>query len=137
MANMANLSRVGQVGHLVLRRQLSLTKWQAGPLCLSTESSRIIGMAAKYFLNGTIILADRVLGGGMVWVTNRRIWTVTEQCEWPLTEWTECPEIIDLQGGYLAPGYVDLHVHGGAGADFMDGTEDAFRPVCEAHARHG
>ena len=32
---------------------------------------------------------------------------------------------------------MDLHVHGGAGADFMDGTEDAFRAVCRAHARHG
>ena len=46
-------------------------------------------------------------------------------------------EVIDLQGGYLVPGYVDLHVHGGAGADFMDGTDDAFRTVCRAHARHG
>jgi N-acetylglucosamine-6-phosphate deacetylase len=32
---------------------------------------------------------------------------------------------------------VDLHVHGGAGADFMDGTADAFRTVCQAHGRHG
>jgi N-acetylglucosamine-6-phosphate deacetylase len=46
-------------------------------------------------------------------------------------------EIIDLQVGYLVPGYIDLHVHGGAGADFMDGTDDAFRTVCRAHARHG
>src|SRR5262249_13952909 len=46
-------------------------------------------------------------------------------------------EVINLEGGYLAPGYVDLHVHGGAGADFMDGTAAAFRTVCQAHARHG
>jgi N-acetylglucosamine-6-phosphate deacetylase len=46
-------------------------------------------------------------------------------------------KIIDLEGGYLAPGFVDLHVHGGDGADFMDGTEEAFRTVCRAHARHG
>src|SRR5262249_9528781 len=46
-------------------------------------------------------------------------------------------EVINLEGGYLAPGYVDLHVHGGAGADFMDGTAAAFRTVCRAHARHG
>src|SRR5262249_54552553 len=43
----------------------------------------------------------------------------------------------DLQGGYLVPGFVDLHVHGGRGADFMDGTEEAFRTVCRAHAAHG
>ena len=38
---------------------------------------------------------------------------------------------------YLAPGFVDLHVHGGDGADFMDGTAEAFRTVCRCHARHG
>src|SRR5436853_2534924 len=46
-------------------------------------------------------------------------------------------DAIDLAGAYLAPGFVDLHVHGGAGHDFMDGTADAFRAVCQAHARHG
>src|SRR5207302_1461631 len=45
--------------------------------------------------------------------------------------------VIDLKGDYLAPGFVDLHVHGGAGHDFMDGTSAAFRAVCQAHARHG
>ena len=46
-------------------------------------------------------------------------------------------ERIDLAGGYLAPGFIDLHVHGGDGADFMDGTIEAFQTVCRAHARHG
>ena len=45
--------------------------------------------------------------------------------------------MIDLGGMYLAPGFVDLHVHGGDGADFMDGTAEAFRTVCRCHARHG
>jgi len=44
---------------------------------------------------------------------------------------------IDLQGAYLAPGFVDIHVHGGAGADFMDGTPAAARTACHAHLRHG
>ncbi|HEV8629435.1 MAG TPA: N-acetylglucosamine-6-phosphate deacetylase [Thermoanaerobaculia bacterium] len=39
--------------------------------------------------------------------------------------------------GVLAPGFVDLHVHGGAGADFMDGTVEAVRTACAFHARHG
>src|SRR5262249_33160900 len=37
----------------------------------------------------------------------------------------------------VAPGFIDLHVHGGAGADFMDGTADAFRRALRCHARHG
>jgi N-acetylglucosamine-6-phosphate deacetylase len=46
-------------------------------------------------------------------------------------------EVIDLGGLYLAPGFIDLHVHGGDGADFMDATPEAFRTVCRCHARHG
>jgi N-acetylglucosamine-6-phosphate deacetylase len=46
-------------------------------------------------------------------------------------------ERFDLEGDYLAPGFVDIHVHGGGGADFMDGTVDAVRQVCQTHARHG
>jgi N-acetylglucosamine-6-phosphate deacetylase len=44
---------------------------------------------------------------------------------------------VDLQGDYLAPGMVDIHVHGGRGSDFMDGTLDAFRIACCAHLQHG
>src|SRR5262249_46530274 len=46
-------------------------------------------------------------------------------------------EVVDLEKGYLAPGFVDLHVHGGAGADFMDGDEESFRTICRGHLRHG
>ena len=92
-------------------------------------------MAAKCFSNGTIILADRLLYDGCVWVTDGRILLVMHRSEAPSQ--ADDVDHIDLQGGYLAPGYVDLHVHGGAGADFMDGTEDAFRTICQAHARHG
>lgn len=37
----------------------------------------------------------------------------------------------------VAPGFVDLHVHGGGGADFMDGQPGAFEAVLAAHAAHG
>lgn len=46
-------------------------------------------------------------------------------------------EVIDLGGKYLAPGFIDIHVHGGGGADFMDLTAEAFRTVCRTHLKHG
>lgn len=49
----------------------------------------------------------------------------------------DADEVIDAGQGYIAPGFVDIHVHGGDGADFMDGTEDAWLTVCRAHLRHG
>src|SRR5579871_6895855 len=90
-------------------------------------------MSIRYFTGGTIILADRLLHGGSITVEDSRI-TAVRPAAAPVPP---TADIIDLHGGYLAPGFVDLHVHGGAGADFMDGTPEAFRTVCRAHARHG
>jgi len=45
--------------------------------------------------------------------------------------------IIDAAGNYVSPGFIDLHVHGGGGHDFMDGTEEAFLGIARLHARHG
>src|SRR2546430_2191949 len=36
----------------------------------------------------------------------------------------------------IVPGFIDLHVHGGGGADVMDGG-DAFGTIARTHARHG
>jgi N-acetylglucosamine-6-phosphate deacetylase len=46
-------------------------------------------------------------------------------------------EVIDVTGKYLAPGWIDIHVHGGAGADFMDGTQQAIETAARAHLKHG
>lgn len=43
----------------------------------------------------------------------------------------------NLDGGVMVPGFIDAHVHGGAGSDFMDGDEDSVRAVCRHHLRHG
>jgi N-acetylglucosamine-6-phosphate deacetylase len=45
--------------------------------------------------------------------------------------------ILDAAGHYVSPGFIDLHVHGGGGHDFMDGTEEAFLAIARLHARHG
>src|SRR6185369_10025685 len=85
------------------------------------------------FSGGTLVLEDRLVQDGHVQVEGERIRTVGTGTR-PAGA---AEEVIDLRGGYLVPGFVDLHVHGGDGADFMDGTAEAFRIVCRAHARHG
>lgn len=45
--------------------------------------------------------------------------------------------IIDAKGLYLSPGFIDIHTHGGGGADFMDLTPDAVYQVCRTHLMHG
>ena len=46
-------------------------------------------------------------------------------------------EILDAAGNYLFPGFVDVHIHGGGGADFMDGTAQAFETAVKAHLETG
>src|SRR5438105_8370413 len=82
------------------------------------------------FVNGTVVLPDRLLTAGAVRTAEGRVAAVTDGP-------ARGAGTVDLEGGYLLPAFVDLHVHGGANADFMDGTEAAFRTVCRAHARHG
>jgi N-acetylglucosamine-6-phosphate deacetylase len=44
---------------------------------------------------------------------------------------------IPCGGLYLAPGFIDIHVHGGGGYDFMDGSEAALIGAAKTHLRHG
>jgi len=46
-------------------------------------------------------------------------------------------DIIDLAGNYLAPGFVDLHIHGAVRRDTMEGSAEAFRAICDYHASGG
>jgi N-acetylglucosamine-6-phosphate deacetylase len=47
------------------------------------------------------------------------------------------PHGSDVAEGIIVPGFIDVHVHGGAGADFMDATMDAVARVTRFHATEG
>jgi N-acetylglucosamine-6-phosphate deacetylase len=42
-----------------------------------------------------------------------------------------------VAGKYLSPGFIDLHVHGGADCDFMDGNEEAVVKAANFHYQNG
>ena len=44
---------------------------------------------------------------------------------------------IDAQGCYVAPGFIDIHLHGGGGYEFIDGTAEAIKTAANIHAVHG
>ena len=46
-------------------------------------------------------------------------------------------DTVDLHRNFLAPGFVDLHVHGGNGHDAMEANTEAFRAICDYHASGG
>lgn len=46
-------------------------------------------------------------------------------------------EVLDVHGLYLSHGFLDIHVHGGGGGDFMDGTKEAWHQAASLHLKHG
>ncbi|MFB9275320.1 N-acetylglucosamine-6-phosphate deacetylase [Cohnella cellulosilytica] len=46
-------------------------------------------------------------------------------------------ERVDAGGAWLVPGFVDVHVHGGANHDFMDADEEGIRAITKFHASNG
>jgi N-acetylglucosamine-6-phosphate deacetylase len=82
--------------------------------------------------NGKVILTDRIIPHGTVLVENGTIIGVEEGD----VDFAGALDI-DAMGNYISPGFIDIHVHGGGGHDFMDGTEEAFLKVAEIHAQHG
>ncbi len=49
----------------------------------------------------------------------------------------ESAKVIDVQGKYLSPGFIDIHTHGGGGFDFMDGNLDSIYNACKTHMQYG
>ena len=82
--------------------------------------------------NGTVLTPFRAIKNGTVVVEEGKIIGVHEG-------FVDVPdaEVIDAQGRYISPGFIDIHVHGGGGADFMDGNEEAFLTIAQLHARFG
>ena len=49
----------------------------------------------------------------------------------------DVPRDAERTASLIVPGFVDLHIHGGDGADFMDGDERANARIASFHAKHG
>jgi N-acetylglucosamine-6-phosphate deacetylase len=84
------------------------------------------------FTNAHLIFPDGIRDGLEVVVEGGKIAAI---CERSLAHRKH--EVIDLKGNYLAPGFIDLHVHGALGRDTMEASAEAFRSVCDFHARGG
>lgn len=54
-----------------------------------------------------------------------------------VNEVPEGSEIIDAKGHYVAPGFIDIHIHGYDTKDTMDGTTDAIRTIAQGIAKNG
>ena len=82
--------------------------------------------------NGKVITPYRIIPKGTVIVTGNKI---TAVCEGKVE--VGHATLIDAEGQYISPGFIDIHVHGGGGYDFMDGDGEGFLKIAELHAKYG
>ena len=47
------------------------------------------------------------------------------------------PDGIDLEGKYIVPGFIDVHIHGAAGADVMDNSIEGLKTISNFLVTHG
>lgn len=90
-------------------------------------------MHKKLIYNGQIITVNGILPNGYVYIVGDKIAAIGER----MMAVTADVQLIDAGQRYVSPGFIDIHVHGGGGADFMDGTVAAFLTVAETHVKYG
>jgi len=78
-------------------------------------------------INGKVITPQGIVAGGEVFLRDGKI----------VGSGSPGDKVIDAAGCYVSPGFIDIHVHGGGGYDFMDGDAAAFIGVAETHVRYG
>jgi N-acetylglucosamine-6-phosphate deacetylase len=82
--------------------------------------------------NARVVMPDSVYPNGTLIVENGKIKAIEHG---PID--FECGNEIDAKGNLLCPGFIDIHVHGGGGFDFMDNSVEAYLKIAEMHARFG
>ena len=83
-------------------------------------------------INGTIITGGESFIGNVVLKNGTIDYVGTED-----PQVSDDVRVIDAKGLYVSPGFIDMHTHGAGGADFMDGTVDAYLTAARMHAVHG
>lgn len=80
--------------------------------------------------NAKIVLPDRIITGAIL-LNDGKIKKIYEG--------SMVGELggIDVEGRYIVPGFIDVHIHGAGGADAMDNTEEALRTISKFIAQHG
>lgn len=80
--------------------------------------------------NAKIVLSNKIIEGDIL-LNNSRIEKISEKII------NQDYEEINLNGKYLGPAFVDVHIHGANGSDTMDSTEKALRNISLYLAKEG
>ena len=93
-------------------------------------------MKKMFLKNAKLVLENKLVNGSILLSENKieKIFTDTDKDN--LFELT-FDEVIDLEGKYLGPAFIDVHTHGADGADAMDESEEALRRISAYLVKEG
>ncbi len=86
----------------------------------------------KCLTNGKLILKDGIAEGFCV-IYDEKIEKIIPQSEADLGSY----DVIDADGKYIAPGLVDMHIHGYLGADVSDGDIEGLKTMAQGIIKNG
>ena len=84
--------------------------------------------------NAKLITPVRIIKNGILVIRDGKIADVGARGE---VIFPRNARVIDVEGRYVSPGFIDIHLHGGGGADTMDATEEAIEKISVTHAKGG
>ena len=85
------------------------------------------------FHNARLIFPDRIQPAGSVRVRDGILAQISVENIAPAPG----EEIFDVANRHLAPGFIDLHIHGALRRDTMEASDEAFSTICDYHATGG
>ncbi|MDD9265941.1 N-acetylglucosamine-6-phosphate deacetylase [Paenibacillus sp. GCM10023248] len=94
-------------------------------------------MSETIITGAKIVTEQGIIEQGVVHIKDGVIASVQDSADW--NSGAASPEAVtlDARGSWLLPGFIDVHVHGGYGADFMDASSEALDTITRFHAQSG
>ncbi|MGF7047438.1 N-acetylglucosamine-6-phosphate deacetylase [Paenibacillus sp. DS2015] len=90
----------------------------------------------EQLLYGKVLTPHGLIEDGVIAISGATICYAGEKKDLPST-YTDWKSLSDDVGGLLIPGFVDVHVHGGAGHDFMDSDRETLNAITRFHSSQG
>ncbi|PHO06131.1 N-acetylglucosamine-6-phosphate deacetylase, partial [Thermoanaerobacterium thermosaccharolyticum] len=80
-------------------------------------------------INGRLLLDNNIVDGKDLLIEDNKIAAIGKGLSGD--------NVINADGNYISPGFIDIHIHGSAGFDTMDGTFDAINAISKSIAKRG
>lgn len=99
-------------------------------------------MKIKAIVNGILIMRDKIINDSVIIFNHKIIKIITydnflQYKKDYEEEYKQKIQVIDAEGKYVSPGFIDIHIHGSGGYDTMDATTEALKAISTTIARNG